>query len=86
MNERIKELQVLAKKIAYTELMEEGSDVYSANWSSEWNERFGEKFAELIVRECAVIVKDCDIIKEVDDGEHPAFEAGYLLKKHFGVE
>lgn len=48
--------------------------------------RFMEKFAELIVRECAMIVEGFEITQEVALDEYVDYEASTVLKEHFGVE
>ena len=45
-----------------------------------------EKFAELIVRECAMIVEGFEITQEVALDEYVDYEASSVLKEHFGVE
>ena len=45
-----------------------------------------EKFAELIVRECAMIVEGFEITQEVALDEYVDYEASAVLKEHFGVE
>ena len=62
MNERIREL---------AEQAQDWADAH-APYASEEHEYFAEKFAELIMRECAKLVKD-------DDN-------AYDILKHFGVE
>ena len=44
--------------------------------------QYNQKFAELIVRECAKIAIDCDVIKYSDFRQGIARE----IKEHFGVE
>jgi hypothetical protein len=75
MNERIKELRKQAAR-----------EVSNANqWTNddEWNELFMEKFAELIVRECAEIVKDSPWKL---GNSYAASDQAWLIKEHFGVE
>ena len=43
--------------------------------------QYNQKFAELIVRECAKIAIDCDVIKYSDFRQGIARE----IKEHFGV-
>jgi hypothetical protein len=45
-----------------------------------------QKFAELIVKECAMIVEGFEITQEVALDEYVDYEASDVLKKHFGVE
>ena len=44
------------------------------------------KFAELIVRECAMLVEGFEITQEVALDEYVDYEASTVLKEHFGVE
>ena len=44
-----------------------------------------EKFAELIIRECAEIVEGFTIEQEVALDQYEEYEAGSVLKEHFGV-
>ena len=74
MNERIKELLAQAYDQAVPETW--------TTLSSEQLERVYEKLAELIVRECAKIAIDCDVIKYSDFRQGIARE----IKEHFGVE
>ncbi len=45
-----------------------------------------KKFAELIVRECAMLVEGFEITQEVALDEYVDYEASTVLKEHFGVE
>ena len=45
-----------------------------------------EKFAELIVRECAMLVEGFTIEQEVALDDYQEYEASAVLKEHFGVE
>ena len=45
-----------------------------------------EKFAELIIRECAMLVEGFEITQEVALDEYVDYEASAVLKQHFGVE
>jgi hypothetical protein len=50
-----------------------------------------EKFAELIVRECAKVIRAEIAVTEIDGESERAWEMGMecgvgLIKKHFGVE
>ena len=45
-----------------------------------------EKFAELIVRECMMLVEGFEITQEVALDEYVDYEASAVLKEHFGVE
>ena len=78
MNERIKELAEQAKKHALDAMIkitdkEQALKVYS--------ETYDTKFAELIVRECIVIVDKVDWIL-AEGGK----TQGDLIRQHFGVE
>lgn len=78
MNERIK--QLLGQ--AYDEAVPE-------TWTTLSSEQLGrvyDKFAELIIKECAMIVEGFEITQEVALDEYVDYEASDVLKKHFGVE
>ena len=78
MNERIKEL--MGKTL---------DSEFSHTWDTMTYEgllQFSEKFAELIVRECAMIVEGFEITQEVALDEYVDYEASTVLKEHFGVE
>lgn len=71
MNERIKELAIKA-------------GLLSADYNGFDSNRLTkseEKFAELIVRECAELVKDF-----YQEDEFTCYNAKTEIKKHFGVE
>ena len=70
MNERIRELVGQAKFIAEETINKQIS-------KNAELDAFAEKFAELIVRECAVIVGSM---------EEPHQDIAKLIKQHFGVE
>jgi hypothetical protein len=70
MNERIKEL----KSQCWDERQ------YGPPWFNS------DKFAELIVRECAMLVEGFEITQEVALDEYVDYEASTVLKEHFGVE
>ena len=81
MNERIEKL------------MDETDSWCDKNFPSDWLNRvdeflplWNEKFAELIVRECAMIVEGFEITQEVALDEYVDYEASNVLKEHFGVE
>jgi hypothetical protein len=73
MNERIRELWDEAAKLEP-----------DPGWAGQT--RFMEKFAELIVKECAMIVEGFEITQEVALDEYVDYEASSVLKEHFGVE
>jgi hypothetical protein len=77
MNERIKELWSQA-----------GGHYNSGNQHTwpEYTIDDPKKFAELIVRECAMIVEGFEITQEVALDEYVNYEASTVLKEHFGVE
>jgi len=83
MNERIQELADQAWVYQVRVLNEpDGSRTYT-----EKEKVFDrEKFAELIVRECAEIVEGFTIEQEVALDHYQEYEAGSVLKEHFGVE
>ena len=70
MNERIQKLSEQAEKYADDNFRGEPT----------WSEAFESKFAELIVRECVVIVADA-----VDHREPASTYVG-KIKQHFGVK
>ena len=82
MNERIKELAEQAMDYADENFKGE-STWYEV---SEWYEVYESKFAELIVRECAMLVEGFEITQEVALDEYVDYEASTVLKQHFGVE
>lgn len=45
-----------------------------------------ERFAELIVRECMMLVEGFESTQEVALDEYVDYEASAVLKEHFGVE
>ena len=53
-----------------------------------WNipDEFCKKFAELIVRECMMLVEGFESIQQVGQAEYVDYEASAVLKEHFGVE
>jgi hypothetical protein len=82
MNERIRELAVQAKEYACSHV----ADCRRFGYYMEYNEyelRFEKKFAELIVRECAEIVKDSPWKL---GNSYAASDQAWLIKEHFGVE
>jgi len=76
MNERAKQLALQALK--HPDNDNDGLTVFD-------NDEL-EKFAELIVRECAMIVEGFEITQEVALDEYVDYEASAVLKEHFGVE
>ena len=80
MNERIKELAEQARKYARDYV----ADCKHYGYYMERNEyelQFEEKFAELIVEECAELVKDF-----FQEDEFTCYNAKTEITKHFGVE
>ena len=83
MNERIRLLAEQAKKYALDAMIkitdrEQALKVYS--------ETYDTKFAELIVKECMMLVEGFEITQEVALDEYVDYEASAVLKEHFGVE
>lgn len=76
MNERIRELE--AQCWEYKQ-----GFAGQADWYTVFNK---QKFAELIIRECAMLVEGFEITQEVALDEYADYEAGAVLKEHFGVE
>ena len=75
MNERIRELAEKA-----------GLDMWiNGNDEVELSEN-QKKFAELIVRECMMLVEGFESTQEVALDEYVDYEASVVLKEHFGVE
>ena len=79
MNERIRELAEQATKYAF-EWAEGDSKINPKITPDKWLKAYQEKFAELIVRECSLMVQD------FVDHRFPASEYPNRLKRHFGVE
>lgn len=75
MNERIRELYLQAVEYSNGQMT-----------FGDTREYFAERFAELIVRECAMIVEGFEITQEVALDEYVDYEASTVLKEHFGVE
>jgi hypothetical protein len=75
MNERIRELLKQATKEV---------DPYDRVWVFSKVDQ--AKFAELIVKECAMLVKGFEITQEVALDEYVDYEASAVLKEHFGIE
>ena len=73
MNERIKELARQAK--------EETDTLWAKLTPQEFKDTYNQKFAELIVRECMELTKQCSTGK----GIHDLF-ADEIIAEHFGVE
>ncbi len=76
MNKLIQELALQAQKVVG----------YTDGGYTEIKALDQEKFAELIVRECAMIVEGFEITQEVALDEYVDYEASTVLKEHFGVE
>lgn len=60
-------------------------------WDKEnerWIDRHVDqaKFAELIVKECMMVVEGFEITQEVALDEYVDYEASAVLKQYFGVE
>jgi hypothetical protein len=81
MNERIRELAEQAERLAEDELAHL-ERVHNRLYSfTEGREIYNQKFAELIVRECAELVKDF-----YQEDEFTCYSAKTEIKEHFGVE
>ena len=79
MNERIKELAELARQHAE-------SKIYLVGWN--YNEQYNQKFAELIVNECAELLK-----KEAESSHDEGTESynalireSQWIKRYFGID
>lgn len=80
MNERIKELMLMAFQEHYGDPITPVTREKAVELVSGW----GEKFAELIVRECLTFVEPMPGSGDIDD---LALEAAHnSIKEHFGVE
>ena len=82
MNERIKEL---AEQAGMT------NDKFGMYFAKDFDSHCAdgvdlEKFAELIVKECMMLVEGFEITQEVALDEYVDYEASAVLKEHFGVE
>ena len=81
MNERIKELAILADAEADAHFTE---DIFS--WS-DWQKIHNQKFAELIVRECISQAHGVSELRGAnEDMIYGADTAAGRIAKHFGVE
>ncbi len=76
MNERIKELAQQADSYAISMEKETGAFYFDS---------YNEKFAELLIKECAMLVEGFEITQEVALDEYVDYEASAVLKEHFGV-
>jgi hypothetical protein len=88
MNERIQELIIEANNYAI-EKCPIPDDADSMTKELIVGNRLGEsqrKLAELLVKECAMIVEGFTFEWEVADDQYQDYEASDVLKKHFGVE
>ncbi len=79
MNERIKELAMQADP-EYT-----GDEDDNMGHALVGNAAI-QRFAELIVKECAMLIGGFEITQEVALDEYVDYEASAVLKEHFGVE
>ncbi len=86
MNDRIHEITVQALENSLFEPIEPTVTVGEGENKVTIPLVFAEKFAELIVRECAMIVEGFEITQEVALDEYVDYEASSVLKEHFGVE
>jgi hypothetical protein len=83
MNERIKELAVQARNHALDEKRIYERMHNTEQCMEEYREVYNKRFAELIVKECAVIVEDSTW--NLPHG-YTAVDQAKSLKKYFGVE
>ena len=87
MNERIRELAEQATtKISFRLDPNTYKHIDDPEGDFERVEFDKQKFAELIVRECAMLVEGFEITQEVALDEYVDYEASAVLKEHFGVE
>lgn len=68
----------------------EQADIYARSDNSSmlfdvWKKRYTERFAELIVRECMMLVEGFESTQEVSLDEYVGYEASAVLKEHFGI-
>jgi hypothetical protein len=79
MNKRLQELYLVAS--------EQFKIVQDQGLPAPYQTRaFAEKFAELIIRECMMVVEGFTIEQEVALDDYQEYEASAVLKEHFGVE
>jgi len=87
MNERIRELaEQQAGAILMDLVMPDSGMPERVKWNVGITSEHLEKFAELIVRECMMLVEGFEITQEVALDEYVDYEASAVLKEHFGVE
>ena len=87
MNERIQELiEQATRKISFRLDSNTYKHIDDPEGDFERVEFDKQKFAELIVRECAMLVEGFEITQEVALDEYVDYEASAVLKEHFGVE
>jgi hypothetical protein len=86
MNQRIQELATQAWHTTSDEVAHLNRIHNRSISQDEVTDIFEIKFAELIVRECAEIVEGFTIEQEVALDHYQEYEAGSVLKEHFGVE
>jgi hypothetical protein len=84
MNERIRELVKQAGGHFSTHTLTSNPVQYRESIGL-WDNNI-EKFAELIVRECAMLVEGFILEQEVALDDYQEYEASAVLKEHFGVE
>ena len=88
MNERIQELTIEANKYA-TEQHPMSGDADAMTKEIIIGNRIGEaqqKLAEMLIRECAMLVEGFILEQEVALDDYQEYEASAVLKEHFGVE
>ena len=80
MNERIKQLATQAG----ANWIDGNSHGVNHNYITTESQM--EKFAELLVKECAMLVEGFILEQEVALDDYQEYEASAVLKEHFGVE
>lgn len=84
MTERLKEISAQAKQ--YSRTYVESCKIHGYYMeSNEYDLRFEAKFAELIIRECMMVVEGFELTQEVALDEYMEYEASAVLKMHFEV-
>ena len=87
MNERIQELiEQATTKISFRLDPNTYKHIDDPEGDFERVEFDKQKFAELIVKECAMLVEGFILEQEVALDDYQEYEASAVLKEHFGVE
>ena len=84
MNEQIHQLMRQAQSEAYAKASAKKKTNSPQN-NTVWNE-FPEVFAELLIKECMNLVKDCYAEPESGQSPHQTVCASTIIEEHFGVE